>query len=183
MEQYKDLRDYVSKNGHNKVLHYFDLYDSILTPFRYKPIKLLEIGVFEGQSMEMWKDYFPFAEITGLDIDPYCLRYTEERVKIVIGDQLDETILKTLGDFDIIIDDGGHTPIQIVKSFEILYDDFLNDGGWYFIEDINSAYHTSINRNPEFFRGLLDCAAVPDMFRKHKISELRCVNIFMAIRK
>ena len=171
------IRDYVKANGHNKVRHYFDLYDSILCEFRYKDIRLLEIGVFKGQSLKMWKNYFPNAQIVGLDIDKDCKRYKEDRVEIVIGDQLDGSLLKSLGNFDVIIDDGGHEPAQVMGSLDIMYP-FLNAGGWYIMEDI---HHTQ--QHPDFFLKLLDCTIRPHMMGEYPISEMRVLNNIVAIKK
>ena len=177
-----NLQDYVTINGHNKVLQYFTVYDGTLSVLRDKPIRLLEIGVFKGESMRMWEAYFPFAEIIGLDIDPECVKYQNDRVKIVIGDQRDECLLQSLGVFNIIIDDGGHNPDEQMKSFEILYP-FLNHGGWYFIEDIHGGYHAQENTTQKFFKELVDCVAVPMVFNKYMVSEIRFINNMAAIRK
>ena len=195
---YRDLRHYVAVNGHNKVLHYFDLYDSILRYFKAKPIRLLEIGIFKGESVKMWQACFPKAEITGLDIDPKCKKYRSKRINIIIGDQLDVQLIKSLGSFDIIIDDGGHLPAQVMGSFDILYPQ-LSAGGWYILEDMHGAYNSTVvasdrlgahvKRNngkdgkADFFKEILGCAVVPHMLGEYPISEMRCLNNIVAIKK
>ena len=84
--------------------------------------------------------FFPNAIIHGIDIDENCSAIEGGRIQIHIGDQMDETFLtkflqKTGGDFDIVIDDGLHTPYSILKSFCYLYP-ALNTHGVYVIEDI-----------------------------------------------
>jgi cephalosporin hydroxylase len=64
--------------------HHFDIYQRHLAPFRKKHFTLLEIGVFHGGSMQMWKKYFGSAvHIIGLDIDERTLALAEPGVEIV----------------------------------------------------------------------------------------------------
>ena len=122
---------------------YIRVYKRYFSNIRYKKIKLLEIGVYNGGSVKMWKNYFPFAKITGIDIDKRCEKYQSKRINIYIGDQADRDFLLELetksGPFDIIIDDGGHTHNQQITSFKILFK-LLNSRGMYIIEDIHTSY-------------------------------------------
>lgn len=111
---------------------------------RYEPIRLLEIGVGNGRSMEMWRLFFPKAEIFGIDIEEICLEHEGNRVKIFIGDQaneefLENTMFKVGGNLHIIIDDGGHTMNQQQTSFRTLFR-HLPRGGVYVIEDLQTCY-------------------------------------------
>lgn len=120
--------------------HYFDVYHKHFERFRDKPVRILEIGIYGGGSLQMWKWYFgKDAHIVGMDIDPKCKKYEEPRIKIKIADQSDASYLETLGNFDIIIDDGGHSMDQQITSFNVLYDK-VNDGGVYLIEDTHTSY-------------------------------------------
>src|SRR5262245_44116725 len=68
--------------------HYFDIYDRHFHRFRGKEVHILEIGVYSGGSLEMWRDYFgPKAVIFGVDIEPDCRAYETTRTRIFIGDQ------------------------------------------------------------------------------------------------
>lgn len=124
---------------HNYTKTYFHYFSKI----KDKKIKLLEIGVLKGASIKMWKDFFPNAEIYGLDIDPSCKEYEDCRIKIFIGDQTDRDFLKEMmkeiGPVDIIIDDGGHTMNQQKTSFEVLFP-YIKKGGAYIIEDLHTSY-------------------------------------------
>lgn len=122
---------------------YLNIYENYFSHFRNKKIKLLEIGVRDGASIKVWEEYFQFAEIYGLDIDPRCLVHQSEKTKIKIGCQADGELIKNLveevGQFDIIIDDGSHINELIVKSFNLLFP-HLNKGGIYIIEDMQCSY-------------------------------------------
>ncbi len=94
----------------------------------------------------MWQDYFTKANIIGIDIDERFKlneKKFSDRVKIYIGDQIDEKFLdKVCKDkqFEVIIDDGGHKMSQQIGSFKILWK-YLKPGGLYIIEDLHTCYH------------------------------------------
>lgn len=122
---------------------YTDRYSLYLEQYRDIEFNLLEIGVFDGASVKMWKEYFPKANIVALDIDPRCKEYEEERIDIHIGDQTDKKFLNDVfnqyGHFEVILDDGGHSWKQQIVSFETLFPR-LTPGGLYFVEDMHTSY-------------------------------------------
>ncbi len=125
-------------------MHYFDIYDRHFSRFRGQKIIILEIGVFQGGSLQMWKDYFgEKAIIYGVDIDPRCKQFEEDNIHIFIGSQSDRNFLrdicKTIPPIDILIDDGGHTMKQQIVSFEELFS-HVKDNGVYLCEDIHTSY-------------------------------------------
>ncbi len=83
-----DLEVYFRKNDKrliHKWAHYFDIYDRHFARFRDKEIVILEIGVSQGGSLQMWKDYFgPKAKIYGIDVNPQCKQLEEDNIKIFI---------------------------------------------------------------------------------------------------
>ena len=125
---------------------YLKRYNYHFFPIREKVKKILEIGVDRGESLTIWKEYFPNAEIHGLDINKECLKYNDDRIKITIGDQSDLKFLDKFGKenkfFDIIIDDGSHIHDHIIKSFTSLYP-YLNNSGYYVVEDVINNYETT----------------------------------------
>ena len=141
------LRDYFAKNAGRPIykwLHYFEIYERHFERFRGRDVNLLEIGVYRGGSLQMWKHYFgPGATIYGVDIDPACREMEEERVRIMIGDQADRGFLRKLKAsiprIDILIDDGGHIMAQQIATFEELYGHVADDG-IYLCEDVHSSY-------------------------------------------
>lgn len=66
---------------------YLDFYEGFFQGLRHKPIRLLEIGVFRGNSVAMWQEYFVAGTIIGVDINPDAYQYADERVQIEIVDQ------------------------------------------------------------------------------------------------
>jgi cephalosporin hydroxylase len=119
---------------------YVDLYESVLLPHRRSYTRVLEIGIYKGASISMWRDFFPNAEIFGLDIE--AVEVPGPRITTLRGDQsAPETIerLRALGPFDLIVDDGSHKAEHILASFAGLFDS-VKPGGWYVIEDMQTAY-------------------------------------------
>jgi hypothetical protein len=128
----------------HKVRHYFDIYHRHFAGFRRQPLTMIEIGVFNGGSLRMWRDYFgPQATIVGVDINPECKQFSEPGIDIVIGDQGDRAFLRSLADrypdFAILVDDGGHRMHQQIATFEELYPRMRADGV-YLCEDTHTSY-------------------------------------------
>jgi len=128
----------------NKWLHYFDVYDRHFSRFRGREIVMVEIGVYHGGSLGMWKSYFgPQAQLIGVDINPRALKFADEQVTVVIGDQSDRGFLRSLREryprIDILLDDGGHSMEQQIVTFEELFDAVADDGV-YMVEDTHTSY-------------------------------------------
>ena len=142
-----DLEAYFNNNTGkviNKWTHYFEVYDRHFSKYRDKEIVVLEIGTYYGGSLQMWKHYFGSkAKIYGIDINPNCKQLEEENIKIFIGSQSDKNFLekvkKEIPPIDILIDDGGHTMLQQIVSFETLFDHIKPDGV-YLCEDLHTSY-------------------------------------------
>ena len=142
-----DLENYFFNNPGrliHKWRHYFEIYDRHFARFRGRPVNIVEVGVYKGGSLQMWKHYFgPQARIVGVDIDPECAAFAEEQVEIIIGSQEDRTFLRSLTEripiIDILIDDGGHTMAQQITTFEELFPRVASDGV-YLCEDLHTSY-------------------------------------------
>lgn len=142
-----DLEKYFLSNEKrliHKWNHYFDIYERHFNRYRNKPLVILEIGVFHGGSLQMWKDYFGNqVSIYGVDINPNCKSLEEDNISIHIGSQTDRSFLRKLKSeippIDILIDDGGHTMEQQRITFEEMYDHVKEDG-MYLCEDTHSSY-------------------------------------------
>ena len=148
MQSLKELSlkyDTDKSTAHN----YTHIYETYLSNFKNKRIKLLEIGIGGyssssdgGGSLKMWRDYFKKGKIAGLDIEDKFLKLGK-RVHIFKGSQEStkdlSKIIKLFKNFDFIIDDGSHLNNHQIRTFEILFP-YLKNGGFYFIEDIQTSY-------------------------------------------
>jgi hypothetical protein len=142
-----DLLSFFENNKGNKIhkwMHYFEIYDQHLARFRDTDVHLVEIGVYHGGSLRMWKNYFgERATLTGVDINPDCRQLEEDQIGIIIGDQSDRNFLhaltSTLPRIDVLIDDGSHTRDGQVATFEVLYP-HISPHGLYICEDLHSSY-------------------------------------------
>lgn len=131
-----------SKIQHDYIRHFWRHFRDTRLEVR----KFCEIGLADHKgekhpdSLMMWEEFFPNAEIWGVDINPECRSFEGGRRKILIGDQKDPAFLRhvaeaTGGDLDIIVDDGEHSTQAILTSLTWLFG-ALNDHGMYVIEDL-----------------------------------------------
>jgi len=138
-QSYISLWEHWNKSNLHKWDHYIPIYEELFGGYTSKSggPAILEIGVQRGGSCQLHKARFPGGRIVGLDIDPDS-KLDSDVGFLIIGDQADPDVLKTVrshGPFDIIIDDGGHTPDQQLTSFWGLWKS-LNFGGIYVVEDV-----------------------------------------------
>jgi methyltransferase family protein len=142
----------------HKWTHYFPIYERHFRPFINRTVTLIEIGVWKGGSLQLWKRYLgPFARIIGIDIDPTCKAVEEDQISIRIGNQNEPAFLQKIfdefGSPDVVIDDGSHMMEHIAASFEFLYPR-MDKNGVYLIEDLHTAYWEEYGgglRRPESF--------------------------------
>ena len=140
-----------SKYYSTKHDNYFKIYDHVFKKYIGKKIILVEIGVLNGGSLFMWRNFFDGnAEIIGIDLNPNAKKWEKHGFKIFIGNQSDpnfwKDFFKEVGNVDIVIDDGGHTnKQQIFTLLETIPN--INDNGILVVEDVHSSYMTKF-RNP-----------------------------------
>lgn len=141
------LQNYFDNNSGrliHKWTHYFDIYHRHFERFRGRSPVVLEFGVSQGGSLEMWRDYFgPGAQIHGVDIVPACKQLEQEGTRIFIGDQANRDFLRSIvdeiGPIDVLIEDGGHAFKQQIATFEEVYPAMTEDG-CFLIEDLHTSY-------------------------------------------
>ena len=128
---------------------YAQHYEHHFAHLRDEPINLLEIGVGGytdpargGESLRMWKAFFPHAQIFGLDIHEKSA-LEEDRIRIFRADQSSaaalELVVEQIGRLDIVVDDGSHLSPHVRTSFETLFP-LLHRDGMYAIEDLQTSY-------------------------------------------
>jgi hypothetical protein len=139
-----DLEEYFDRHvtglGIWKWRHYFEIYDRHLSKFRGANVHLLEVGVYSGGSLGMWRSYLgENAHVYGVDIEPACRAYEDEGIRVLIGDQSDrnfwQRFKREVPLLDVVIDDGGHKAFQQIATLESLLP-HLQPGGVYICEDI-----------------------------------------------
>lgn len=145
-----------ASNHHN----YTPIYERYLGAMRNDPLLILEIGVGGdehpergGQSLKMWRDYFPQAMVVGVDLYQKRLQLGP-RIRVYRAGQTDpdalDAILKEVGTPDVIIDDASHHNALTTQTFRILFPK-LKPGGLYFVEDVHTSYwrqHYGGDENP-----------------------------------
>ena len=135
------LIDLFKKYPSKGKLHFLKIYENYFKNFKNQKINILEIGVHEGKSLMIWKDYFQKANIVGIDLKSY--NFNINRIFTYQGDQTDANFLLMVATkfkkFDIIIDDGSHICSHIIKTFGVLFD-YLKDDGLYICEDLQTSY-------------------------------------------
>ncbi len=132
--------------------NYFQVYEKILSNYRNKRIKFVEIGVANGGSLFMWKKYFgKKAKIIGIDLNPNAKKLEKNGFKIYIGNQSDKKFwdhfYKKEGKVDIILDDGGHKNLQQISTVHYSLP-YIKDGGKIIVEDTGTSYVKKEFNNP-----------------------------------
>lgn len=127
--------------------NYFEIYHTYFKKYSSQKISLIEFGTFHGGSLDMWSDYFSKdSRIIGVDINPYCKELENEGYEIFIGDQENKEFLRelmgTIGNVDIVVEDGGHEMKQQIHTFQEVFP-YLNNGGIFCIEDLETSYFQS----------------------------------------
>ncbi len=125
---------------------YLTLYDSVLSPVRQSVRSLLEIGVQNGGSLELWAQYFADAQhIVGCDIDAKCanLKFEDTRIHVVVDDATlsatRDRVARVSATFDVVIEDGSHIPREVISAF-LRYWPMVKPGGIFIAEDLHCDY-------------------------------------------
>lgn len=142
----KKIKDSFFKSPYISTKHssYFNSYESLFSSFIGKKITFLEIGVLNGGSLFMWRDYLgDNARIIGIDNNPDATRWKKYGFEIFIGDQGDpnfwHSVYKEIGSVDIVLDDGGHLDFQQIITL-VENAKFINNKGLIVIEDTHASY-------------------------------------------
>jgi hypothetical protein len=134
-----------SGRGIWKWSHYFPIYERHFDKFVGKPVSILEIGIYSGGCLRMWRSYLgESCAVFGVDIQPECRAYEEPGTRVFIGDQSDRAFWRRFKQevpkLDIVIDDGGHLADQQIITLEELLP-HLQPGGVYVCEDVHGLHN------------------------------------------
>ena len=157
----------------HKWIHYFDIYERHFSRFRNQSPVMVEIGVFGGGSLDMWKAYLGLgSRIVGIDINPECKAHESDDVEIFIGSQDDPDLIEQIFEkyprIDIVLDDGSHMMEHMIGSFELMYSR-IHSNGVYVVEDTHTCYW------PEYQGGLRRPGSFIE-FTKDKLDEINAVH-------
>jgi hypothetical protein len=125
---------------------YFPAYERHFARFRNQAVTVIEIGVGEGGSLQMWRRFFgPYARIIGIDSNAKARAYEDHLTAIRIGDQTDRAfidgVMAEFGPVQIVIDDGSHLMPQVHQTFaQLYYHPNFDSTGVYVVEDLHTAY-------------------------------------------
>ena len=183
---------------------YCDEYDIFLNKYRDKKVNVLELGVFRGNSIKMWLEYFYKGNVYGVDIENREVGITDDRYKFICGDSTDEKLHKKLDDieFDIVIDDASHMYKHQIYAFERIFPK-LKSGSLYIVEDsgdINFIEYTKrliddVNYNGVLCDVSINCANArgrkyldrtlikSGIQKRHDIKSMYCSNSFIILFK
>lgn len=145
------LQKYPSSDKGANYHNYLPFYEKHISKFRDNLNNFLEIGIYKGDSLRMWREYFNVGNLAAIDVED--LTYINlPNTYIKICDQSNRNDLKqlindTFNNFDIIIDDGGHWMHQQQISLGYLFP-YLNSNGIYVIEDLHTSGLPSYTRGP-----------------------------------
>lgn len=144
--------------GHGATDKYFThgytrYYDVHLHPIRKRVKQVLELGLLNGASLALWRQYFPKAALYGVDIDPARWKKfagTLKNCQVLIGDETSQEFMASVahrGPFDLIVDDASHDPLLQRQAFEWLWP-AVRQYGYYVIEDVFRGYDGGESQKP-----------------------------------
>ena len=154
--------DSFQKSPHHAIKHanHFEIYDRLLLKYRNGEVTFVEVGVLDGGSLFMWRDFFGNqARIIGIDQNPDATKWTAHGFEIHIGDQSSpefwSDFYKKVGKIDVILDDGGHENYQQMTTL-ISSLPYIKQGGLIVIEDIATSFMRFGNFSKYSFFNLLN---------------------------
>lgn len=175
-----------SKYRSLKHTNYFEIYDQIFKNFINKKIVFVEVGVSNGGSLFMWRDYLGSeARIIGIDFNPTARKWEKYGFDIFIGNQSDPEFWKffyeKVGSIDILVDDGGHTNEQQIQTIDNSYK-FINNGGVIVVEDVHASYLKEFG-NPSSYSFINFCFSIVNKINNRSLGKKYIKNYQNRIHK
>jgi hypothetical protein len=173
---------------------YFDVYDAYFNKFINQSPTVVEVGVWQGGSLQMWTEYFGTgATIYGIDRDPEILNNPVPHTHPVVGDQGDpefwKSFLAQVPQIDVFVDDGGHHMFQQISTIEAVWP-HLSEHGVYICEDTHTSYQPFFGGTPDgdtfmkYAKGLVDImhrnhhGGTLSPPNSHLFGDLKCVHFY-----
>lgn len=162
------IAKYYGTDKSSEVHNYCEKYERYFPFDRLEPLKILEIGILNSNSLKTWREFYPHSNVVGIDINPDCANFidTSNNIDVMIGSQDDSLFLNSVvqkhGPFDMILDDGSHINRHVIKSFECLFHS-VKPFGIYVVEDATTSYwndyeggYRKEGTSIEYFKKLVD---------------------------
>lgn len=160
-----DLYEKNQDNVSDKQRFRLDFYNRLLQPYKDRPIRILEVGVQNGEYLDLWENFFSNALcIARCDIENKCadLKIGSKNVKVLSAEATQDELLKQVrancDQFDVIIDNGSHKSSDIIHTFTKVFP-MVSHGGLYICGDIYCNYEGDLDNPqsaPAIFRSLSD---------------------------
>lgn len=128
------------KYGTDKAVdhNFLNAYEGFFDACNFEPKTIVEVGIWRGESLRMWSEYFPVANIIGLDINKN-LFFSTEKITCTFADQSNvATITPFAAIADLFVDDGSHQWSHQIKTFEAVWP-LLSTGSIYIMEDLHTS--------------------------------------------
>ncbi|MFD2740040.1 hypothetical protein ACFSUD_10700 [Sulfitobacter aestuarii] len=172
-----DLADRYGSDKGSRKHRYTELYHMLFHPYRQRKITFLEMGLLIGgpeqgmdkdretadlPSIRMWLEYFPKAQIHGLDVSDFSW-FSHERFSFHRCDMDDRAeiarVAAAMPSPDIVIDDASHASHHQQNAFLEIFPK-LAPGGLYVIEDLRwqpeSYEQEGITKTAALLRSFID---------------------------
>tara|TARA_B100000780_G_C21079661_1_gene434727 strand:- start:147 stop:1004 length:858 start_codon:yes stop_codon:yes gene_type:complete len=171
-----------SKKSSLKWSSYFQVYENIFSKYRNKNITFVEIGVFNGGSLFIWKKLFgKKAKIIGIDANPNAKKMEKYGFKIYIGNQSDSKFWKNFfkkeGKVDIVLDDGAHKNLHQISTVHYCLP-HIKDGGKIVVEDTATSYLKKEFNNPSKYSFINFCNLIIEIIHKRSGLINKNLNIY-----
>ena len=152
---------------------YTHLYPTFLEALRPKRFDMLEIGVWEERSLQLWDEYFPLARVYGADRGSYN---SSRIIRLDQSNNASLTRIAAMRNWTLVIDDGSHKPTHQLATFVRLFPSIV-PGGVYIIEDIETNYWAFGSRNSRLYSwNMADVTLASDMVGRFRDAVDRVIN-------
>lgn len=147
-----DIVDYYHTDKHFGHDFFRLIYNDLFRPLKSECKVFIEIGIYDCESIKLWRDYFTNAQIVGVEYNlPYSLDRLgdtpRDRMSFINADQSKEEDLinlsKNYSDVDVILDDGSHKMRDQQITFAKLFK-CLKSGGIFIIEDLHTSFEVTM---------------------------------------